>query len=113
MEPHRRAPNQETSALARNSIRRFLLHVLPPGFQRIRYFGFLAARFRRQRLALCRKLLGMPEAAPDDPRPTDYRDRFETLTGRSRRDCPACGSGHMLVAGRFEPGDTPPLEDTS
>ena len=44
---------------AHEFIRRFLLHALPPGFQRIRYFGFLAARCR-DRLALCRKLLAMP-----------------------------------------------------
>lgn len=41
-------------------IRRFLIHVLPPGFQRIRHFGFLANRFRKEKLALCRKLLAAP-----------------------------------------------------
>ena len=40
-------------------IRRFLLHVLPDGFQRIRYYGFLGNRDRRKKLALCRHLLGM------------------------------------------------------
>ena len=94
-------------------IRRFLLRVLPPQFRRIRRFGFLAARCRRPRLGLCRQLLGMPEAEPD-PSPPDYRDRLELLNGRSLRDCPACGTGQMLVAGRFEPGNAPPaLEDTS
>ena len=78
-----------------------------------RYFGFLAARCRRERLALCRQLLGAPEAEPAVAA-EDYRDRFEHLTGRSLRDCPACRSGQMFVAGRFEPGDAPPaLEDTS
>jgi Putative transposase len=38
-------------------IRRFLLHVLPEGFQRIRYYGFLANRYRVEKLALCRQLL--------------------------------------------------------
>lgn len=97
---------------AHEFIRRFLLHVLPPGFQRIRYFGFLAARCR-DRLALCRKLLAMPAAEPDSGR-ADYRDRFERLTGRSLRDCPACGSGQMLLAERFQPGTAPAhWEDTS
>src|ERR1039458_2529992 len=41
-------------------IRRFLLHVLPNGFQRIRYYGFLGNRYRQQKLAQCRRLLGMP-----------------------------------------------------
>ena len=43
-------------------IRRFLLHVLPEGFQRIRYYGFLANRYREQKLARCRQLLAMPHA---------------------------------------------------
>ena len=38
-------------------IRRFLLHVQPPDFPRIRYFGFLANRHRKEKLALCRKLI--------------------------------------------------------
>ena len=41
-------------------IRRFLLHVLPYNFVRIRYFGFLANRYRKENLALCRKHLGAP-----------------------------------------------------
>jgi hypothetical protein len=41
-------------------IRRFLLHVLPDGFQRIRYYGFLGNRYRREKLEHCRHLLGMP-----------------------------------------------------
>ena len=41
-------------------IRRFLLHVLPSGFQRIRHFGFLGNRYRQAKLALCRHLLAMP-----------------------------------------------------
>lgn len=45
-------------------IRRFLLHILPCGFVRIRQFGFLANRARGKKLALCRALLG---AVPPDP----------------------------------------------
>lgn len=41
-------------------IRRFLIHTLPPGFQRIRYFGFMANRFRKEKPELCRKLLSNP-----------------------------------------------------
>ena len=51
-------------------IRRFLLHVLPKGFMRIRHYGFLANRFRRQKLALCRRLLGVSaeqEETPEQP----------------------------------------------
>ena len=42
-------------------IRRFLLHVLPNGFRRIRYYGFLGNRHREEKLAVCRRLLGMPQ----------------------------------------------------
>jgi hypothetical protein len=82
-------------------IRRFLLHVLPTGFQRIRYYGLLGNRHRTKKLARCRQLLGMtPRAvseATDATTPTpDYRDRFETLTGVSLRVCPICHDGHMV-----------------
>src|SRR5450631_205975 len=65
-------------------MRRFLIHVLPDGFHRIRYFGFLSNCQRARKLALCRELLGMEPPAPADPA-ADFRDRFEALTGRSLR----------------------------
>jgi hypothetical protein len=77
-------------------MRRFLIHVLPDGFHRIRYFGFLGNCQRARKLALCRKLLGMAPPGPADP-PADYRDRFEALTGRSLRECPHCRTGVMVV----------------
>ena len=77
-------------------LRRFLLHVLPDGFQRIRHYGLLGNRGRATRLALCRRLL----AAPPPPMPVlaelaDPRDRYEALTGRSLQLCPVCHTGHM------------------
>jgi hypothetical protein len=81
-------------------IRRFLIHVLPDGFHRIRYFGFLCNRQRQSKLARCRELLGMQqdEAAAAAPilRP-DYRALHLSLTGTSLTLCPACGQGTMLV----------------
>jgi hypothetical protein len=73
-------------------IRRFLLHVLPNGFQRIRYYGFLGNRYRRQKLAQCRRLLGMPMPNPDTAATPerDYRDHYEHLTSCSLRQCPQC-----------------------
>src|SRR4051794_1226187 len=63
-------------------IRRFLLHVLPAGLQRIRYYGFLGSRRRQEKLALCRRLLGLPPSiwAPTPTLEQDYRDRYEDLT---------------------------------
>jgi hypothetical protein len=48
-------------------IRRFLLHVLPDGFHRMRHFGFLANSHRRNRIGLCRKLLGQPLMQDEQP----------------------------------------------
>ena len=81
-------------------IRRMLLHVLPPGFHRIRYYGFLANRNRQQKLSECRRLLHappLPSAEHAGPATIDYRDRYEALTGRSMRRCPRCDDGNMLV----------------
>jgi len=81
-------------------IRRFLLHVLPNGFQRIRYYGLLGNRFRKEKLTQCRCLLGMsPPSEQTNPSPTekDYRDRYEELTGNSLHQCPQCQQGRMLV----------------
>jgi hypothetical protein len=78
-------------------IRRFLLHVLPDGFKRIRSYGWLANCHRAARLATCRRLLGVePPVAASPPAGEDYRDRYLRLTGRSLRDCPVCGKGHMV-----------------
>jgi len=96
-------------------IRRFLLHVLPEGFHRIRYYGFLGNRYRAQKLACCRDLLGIPVPEPADSRSAkDYRDRYEDLTGHSLRQCPGCHRGQMIIIETFD-GVTgrPPYQDTS
>jgi hypothetical protein len=83
---------------AEEFIRRFLLHVLPNGFRRIRYYGFLGNRHRGEKLAVCRRLLGMPVAEGPESQPTrDYLDRYEDLTGHSLRQCPQCLRGTMVV----------------
>jgi hypothetical protein len=96
---YRHDSQQKTMTLeAEEFIRRFLLHVLPEGFQRIRYYGFLANRYREQKLAHCRELLDMP--APEPPAldgAKDYRERYEELTGCSLWQCPVCHKGRMLA----------------
>lgn len=88
-------------------IRRFLLHVLPRGFHRIRYYGFLGPRHRRTKLARCQQLLGSPAPITipmaATPATLDYRDRMEALTGVSLRVCPACHHGEMIVIERLVP----------
>ena len=93
-------------------IRRFLLHVLPNGFRRIRYYGFLAARQRKSKLSLCRRLLGMAPEASANPEPLDYRERYQQVTGVSLRDCPVCHQGHMVTVQILPPG-LGPIQDTS
>jgi hypothetical protein len=73
-------------------IRRFLLHVLPPGFHRIRHYGLLAGSARKAGLALARELLDVA-VLPDDGTsgaPDDFRP-----------PCPCCG-GRMIVIEVFE-----------
>jgi hypothetical protein len=94
-------------------IRRFLLHVLPDGFQRIRYYGFLGNRYRKQKLARCRQLLGMSEnERPETDPSSDYRDLYEELTGSSLWKCPVCHKGCMHVIGVLESADKrPPMTE--
>jgi hypothetical protein len=97
---YRHGAQQKTMTLdAEEFIRRFLLHVLPVGFQRIRYYGFLGNRYRKEKLARCRHLLGMLayEEGPVKEAVPDYRERYEALTGVSLRRCPVCHEGCMQV----------------
>ena len=97
---YRRGSRHATMTLTADEfIRRFLIHVLPDGFQRIRYYGFLCNRQRESKLARCRELLGMPRGEPAAAScpSDDYRDIYETLTGKSLKLCPVCGHGNMLV----------------
>ena len=76
-------------------LRRFLLHVVPRGFMRIRHFGLLANRTRRDTLTQCRHLLGQPP--PDDARPESVAVLMQRLTGIDLARCPVCGEGRMQL----------------
>jgi len=77
-------------------IRRFLLHILPDGFMRIRHFGFLANRSKKQNLGRCRQILGL---SPELPQPTEKTSRQQLLelTGFDWFQCPCCKQGTMIV----------------
>ena len=79
-------------------IRRFLLHVLPDGFMRIRHFGFLANRTKKHALPQCRKLLGLNPALPQIPKRSAH-DLLRELTGIDLSRCPRCQKGTMIVVG--------------
>ena len=80
-------------------MRRFLLHVLPRGFQRIRQFGLLANR-RRRELVRCRQLLGTTDQIVESLG-QDYKSLYQTVTGTSLRQCPACRAGTMKFGSRL------------
>ena len=87
-------------------MRRFLLHVLPKGFVKIRHFGFLAHPERRAALQLARELLAAPEPPPEVPQKT------------AERKCPCCGIGTLcflgwVPAGTYVELPVPVLVDSS
>ena len=82
-------------------IRRFLLHVLPPGFHRIRHYGLFANGARCENLARARELLNLP-APPDQSVHVIEADEPPSLA----QPCPGCG-GPMVVIETVEPGHAP------
>jgi hypothetical protein len=86
---------KEMTLTADEFIRRFLLHVLPAGFMRIRHFGFLANRRKKENLARIRELLGTRSAEPVVVAQTT-RERMLELIGLDITRCPACQKGAML-----------------
>ena len=79
-------------------IRRFLIHALPAGFQRIRHYGLLANRHRKEDLALCRTLLSHP-ATELLPGPVQCLLLLQALTLRPPVRCPKCRKGIMIRLG--------------
>jgi hypothetical protein len=76
-------------------IRRFLLHVLPKSFVRIRHYGLLANRSRRQKIAHCRALLSAPE--PEEPVKQTLPEKLLRLTSIDIQQCPVCQQGRMVA----------------
>jgi hypothetical protein len=92
-------------------LRRLLLHVLPDGFQRIRYYGFIANQQRTDALALCRQLLNSP--APEAP--TEclyYPEQLKRLTGKDILRCPICNLGQMVRIREFGRGAEPRVDSS-
>jgi putative transposase/transposase-like zinc-binding protein len=99
-EREQQQPSKTLTIAADEFIRRFLLHTLPPGFQRIRYFGFLANRCRKEKLALCRQLL---RGTRSDllPSATACAELRKTLAEPFLPLCPKCQLGHMRRIARL------------
>ena len=106
---YRHHDRQKTMTLdAGEFLRRFLLHVLPTGFHRIRHYGFLGSRIRVVKLACCRQALAMPAVLSPPPPRRDYRDVYEALTGLSLRVCPVCQHGQMRRVAALPPAPRAP-----
>ncbi len=87
-------------------IRRFLMHVLPSGFHRIRHYGLFAGTVRAHNIERVRQALAAPEAAPERAR---AEPDSQTETPLPARRCPCCG-GRMIIVETFEgprPGRSP------
>jgi hypothetical protein len=91
-------------------LRRFLLHVVPDGFVRIRHFGLLANRHRAPKVAQCRALLAQPP--PPTPAPPESAQALMLrVTGIDIERCPVCQQGQLRQVERLAPA--PPAWDTS
>jgi hypothetical protein len=78
-------------------LRRFFLHVLPSGFVRIRYFGFLANGHLKENMATCRRLLDVAPATLLLPHPpVHWKTLFHQLTGKLVDLCPLCRKGRLI-----------------
>jgi hypothetical protein len=78
-------------------IRRFLLHVLPDQFVKIRYYGIMSHRSRKTKLSRCKKLLGMTASGETEEIPKEtWQDLLTRITGIDPTICPHCGRGRMI-----------------
>jgi len=87
-------------------LRRFLLHVLPERFVRIRYYGLLANRHREKALTLCREVLPGPPAPPKLTR-SDWQSLLQSLTGLDPMRCEVCGHPALHLVGELAPAQVP------
>lgn len=84
-------------------IRRFLLHVLPLGFVRIRHYGLLANRHRAEKLQLCRSLLGADVSTPKPPAEDAVLESVAEAEVEDFQLCPVCKKGRMVIIEQLEP----------
>jgi len=107
---YRSGGTQEVMQLdGREFMRRFLQHVLPKGFTRIRHFGILSNRVRSETLQLCRKLLAHTGEIIEKPEPsTTTEERTATEQPDEGKQCPTCQSGRMLIVVSWQRGQQMP-----
>ncbi|MDY6839860.1 MAG: IS91 family transposase [Thermodesulfobacteriota bacterium] len=104
--------NNKTKLMTLNAsefIRRFLLHVLPDGFMKIRHYGILSNRSRKTKLARCRQLLGVAQDEGNEKQAKpSWQELLFKLTGIDPTVCPHCGKGKMVLKETLVPTGAPP-----
>jgi hypothetical protein len=101
---YRNGHKQRTMTLdAVEFLRRFLLHVLPNGFMRIRYYGFLSNRNRREKIALCRRLLGLADHPTPCVPETPKHEGDESVNTDPSTLCPVCKKGRIVEVETIKP----------
>jgi hypothetical protein len=107
---------QKTMTLkADEFIRRFLLHVLPPRYVRIRHFGLLANRSRKENIARCRELIGSCKTVTkEEATPETWQDWLLRICGIDINTCPVCKKGTMVMVELLLPSrcNGPPDQDS-
>lgn len=88
-------------------IRRFLLHVLPKGFCKIRYYGLLSVRHRSGKLRQCRRAMGIAERKSRFEG-LNWQQVMKLISGRDVTRCPCCKEGTMISIGHITPERSPP-----
>ncbi len=78
-------------------IRRFLLHVLPDRYVKIRHFGLLANRKRKHYIALCREFLGSNKTETIKAEPKTWQELMLKVSGVDVDKCPVCRKGRMVT----------------
>ena len=84
---------KEMTLKAEEFIRRFLLHILPPGFMKIRHYGLLGNRNKKTKLAICKKLTN---TANFEPQEINTLEILKKTLGVDFNLCPVCRKGHLV-----------------
>ena len=91
---------KEMTLSAQEFIRRYLMHVLPKGFTKIRHYGFLSSRGKQKKLRVCKTLTGT-KLIPKEK--LSAEQLIQKLIGRKPSQCPQCGYAGLLRTGLSPP----------
>lgn len=90
-------------------IRRFLLHILPDNFAKIRHYGVLSNRNRRTKLKRCKEILRI--STRETKKKQSWQELLIELTGKDPRKCPCCGMGKMITKEIIHPYTDKNIQD--